>query len=97
MEAFCFYFLSIYQEGLEELMKASDFAFGSLGGWYYKCHRINLNCGGLNIDSPNWIKSKKMQQILKIMMIDVLNMQLKLHLTMKELNKSHKMLKLNLS
>ena len=30
-------------------------------------------------------------------MIEVLNMQLKLHLTMKELNKSHKILKLNLS
>ena len=26
---------------------------------YYKCYRINLNCGGSYIDSPDWIKNKK--------------------------------------
>ena len=26
---------------------------------YYKCHKINLNCGGSYIDSPDWIKNKK--------------------------------------
>ena len=26
---------------------------------YYECHKINLNCGGLYIDSPDWTKSKK--------------------------------------
>ena len=25
---------------------------------YYKCHKINLNCGGSYIDSPDWIKKK---------------------------------------
>ena len=26
---------------------------------YYKCHNINFSCGGLYIDSPDWIKKKK--------------------------------------
>ena len=26
---------------------------------YYKCYKINLNRGGSNIDSPEWIKDKK--------------------------------------
>ena len=26
---------------------------------YYKCHKINLNCGGSYIDFLDWIKSKK--------------------------------------
>ena len=26
---------------------------------YYKCHKINLNRGGSNVDSPYWIKNKK--------------------------------------
>ena len=26
---------------------------------YYKCHKINLNRGGLYIDSSDWIKNKK--------------------------------------
>ena len=26
---------------------------------YYKCHKINPNCGGSYIDSPDWIKNKK--------------------------------------
>ena len=26
---------------------------------YYKCHKINPNCGGSYIDSPAWIKYKK--------------------------------------
>ena len=25
---------------------------------YYKYHKINLNCGGSHIDSPDWIKNK---------------------------------------
>ena len=32
----------------------------------YKCHEINLNCGGSYTDSPDWIKSKKQQQIPSI-------------------------------
>ena len=26
---------------------------------YYKCHKANPNCGGSYIDSPDWIKNKK--------------------------------------
>ena len=26
---------------------------------YYKCHKINPNCGGSHIDSLDWIKKKK--------------------------------------
>ena len=26
---------------------------------YYKCHKINFNCGGSDIDSPDWMKNKK--------------------------------------
>ena len=26
---------------------------------YYKCHKINPNCGGSYVDSPDWIKTKR--------------------------------------
>ena len=26
---------------------------------YYKCHKINLSCGGSYIDSPDWVKNKR--------------------------------------
>ena len=26
---------------------------------FYKCHKINQNCGGSYIDSPDWIWNKK--------------------------------------
>ena len=25
---------------------------------YYKCHKINLNCGGSYINSPDWMKNE---------------------------------------
>ena len=37
-------------------MKGSEFVFSYIHVLYYKCHKINLNCGGSNIDSPDWIK-----------------------------------------
>ena len=27
--------------------------------FYYKCHKINQNCGFSYVDSPDWIKNKK--------------------------------------
>ena len=39
-------------------MKDDDFIFGCVQLLYYKCHKINLNCGILSIDSPGWIKNK---------------------------------------
>ena len=49
---------SRYQNNLES-MKGSEFVFDYVHLLYYKCHKINLNCGGSYIDSPNWIKNKK--------------------------------------
>ena len=40
-------------------MKGSEFVFDYIILLYYKCHTINLNCGGLCIDSPDCVKSKK--------------------------------------
>ena len=47
-----------YQNNLES-MRDSAFIFEYIQLLYYKCHKINLNCGGSYIDSPDWIKNKK--------------------------------------
>ena len=47
-----------YQNSLES-MKGSEFAFNYFQLLYYKCHRINPNCVGSYIDSPDWIKNNK--------------------------------------
>ena len=44
------------QAGLETSMRGSDFIFDSVQLLYYKCQKINLKCGGLYIDSEDWIK-----------------------------------------
>ena len=51
--------LQRYQEGLEELMKGSEFIFDSIDILYYNLNKISLNRGGLYIDSPKWLKNKK--------------------------------------
>ena len=40
-------------------MRGSEFVFDYVQLLYYKCLKINLNCGGSNTDSPDWIKNKK--------------------------------------
>ena len=50
--------LSRYQIGLETSMKGSDCIFNCVHLLCYKCHKINLNCCGLYIDSIDWIKKK---------------------------------------
>ena len=40
-------------------MKGSELVFDYVHLLYYKCHKINTNCGGSNIDFPDWIKIKK--------------------------------------
>ena len=40
-------------------MRVSEFVFDYVHLLYYKCHRINLKCGGSHIDSRDWIESKK--------------------------------------
>ena len=47
-----------YQNNLES-MKCSEFVFDYVQLLYYKCHKINANCGGLYIDSPDWIKKQQ--------------------------------------
>ena len=51
--------LQKYQKGLEESMKEIEFVFDSIDLLYCKLHKISLNRGGLYIDSPKWLKSKK--------------------------------------
>ena len=40
-------------------MRSSQFVFDYVHLLYYQCHKVNLNRGGLYINSPDWIKSKK--------------------------------------
>ena len=40
-------------------MRGSEFVFDYVQLLYYKCHKINPDCGGSYIDSPDWIKNKK--------------------------------------
>ena len=46
-----------YQNNLESI-KDSEFVFNYVWFLYYKCHKINPNCGGLYIDSPHCIKNQ---------------------------------------
>ena len=55
-------------------MKGSDFIFDCVNLLHYKCHKINLKRCGLYIDSPDWIKDKKKQKVLSMMMINAFNM-----------------------
>ena len=65
-----------YQDNLNTSMRGSDFIFDSVQPMYYKCHKVNYKRGGSYIDSPNWIKKKKkQQQIQKMKMINVFNME----------------------
>ena len=47
-----------YQNSLES-RKGSEFVFNYFQLLYYKCHRINPNCVGSCIDSPDWLKNNK--------------------------------------
>ena len=47
-----------YQNNLESI-KGSEFGLDYAQLLYYKCHKINTNCCGLYINSPDWIKIKK--------------------------------------
>ena len=45
-----------YQNNVE-LINGSEFVFDYGHSLYCKCHKINLNCGGAYIGSPDWIKN----------------------------------------
>ena len=38
--------LSTYKIGLETIMKGNSFIYDHVHLFHYKCHKINLNCGG---------------------------------------------------
>ena len=40
-----------------ELMTGSEFVFDYVHLLYHKCHKVNMSCGGSNIDSPYWMKN----------------------------------------
>ena len=40
-------------------IKGSEFVFDYVHFSYYKYHKLNLNGGGSNIDSSDWIENKK--------------------------------------
>ena len=52
-------FFQRYQKSLEESMRGSESVFDSANSMYYKLHKISLNRGGSNIDSPEWLENKK--------------------------------------
>ena len=47
------------QEGLEKLMKGSEFIFDSVDVLYYDLNKIRLNKGGSYKNSSEWLKNKK--------------------------------------
>ena len=52
--------LQRYQENLQEKMKGSDFAFDGVNYLYYNFNKISISRGGSYIDSPKWLKDKKL-------------------------------------
>ena len=44
---------------LEASTRGSELIFALVQLLYYKCQKINFTCGGLYIDSPDWIRKKK--------------------------------------
>ena len=52
-------FLQKYQEGLEESMRGSEFAYDSVDVLYYNLNKVNSSRGGSYIDSRKWLKNKK--------------------------------------
>ena len=54
-------FKNRYQNNLESMIFDDNLEgiFDYVHLLYYKCHKINANCGGSYIDSPDWIKNKK--------------------------------------
>ena len=59
------------QGNLETSMRESDFIFDSVQIMYYKCHKANFKRGGSYIDSPDWIKNKKVTINSEIQMFSI--------------------------
>ena len=67
-------FFQKYQEGLEESITGSEFAYDSVDALYYNPNKVSLSRVGSYIDSPKWLKTKRQQKIQKIKMASVFSM-----------------------
>ena len=56
-------FFQIYQEGLEESIRGSEFVYDSVDVFYYNLNKVSLSRGGSYIDSPKWLKNKEINPI----------------------------------
>ena len=52
--------LQMYQDNLNEKMRGSDFIFNGVNYLFYDFNRISISKGGSYIESPKWLKDKKM-------------------------------------
>ena len=52
-------FLQKYQEGLEESVRGSEFAYDSVNALYYNLNKVILSKGGSYIDFPQMAKKQK--------------------------------------
>ena len=67
--------LFTYQNNLFDKMSDSDFVFDYINWVFFSYHKITLKHGGSYIKSPKSLQNKKKQQlILKIKVMNVLNM-----------------------
>ena len=67
-------FLQKYQEGFEESISGSEFAYDSVDALCSNLNKVSLSRGGSYIDSLKWLKNKQATIILKIKkMADVFN------------------------
>ena len=51
--------LQNYQKNLEEPIRGSEFVLDSIDLLYYHLQKVGLKRGGSYIDSPEWLKNKK--------------------------------------
>ena len=52
-------FLQKYEENLQNKMRGSEFEFDGVNFLYYDFNKTSINRGGSYIDSPKWLKKKK--------------------------------------
>ena len=55
-----------YQGNSETSMRESNFIFDSAQMMHCRCHKVNFRQGGSYIDSPDWIKKKKIKKLFSI-------------------------------
>ena len=60
-------------------MSGNEFVFDSIDLLHYNLHKISLNRSGSYIDSPKWLKNKKVKINSKIKTISTFNMLLLWH------------------